>query len=181
MSRERLYYPQNPHYEPHDPRMRPDILDPRQMQQMPGVGGLHEQEDLEEQHQDTHTGAIPSLMDLLWMAYGRHLKLKLDERRASGQKAVSLEEALRRAPASHFFDFCCDYLSRHRPVQQFPSDANMGFMLSNNRRALLCPPVEGGYSGAGGQMQDAQAVGVTQGRSQPGMGGVFNDGGIPII
>lgn len=169
-----MFHPQNETQPVYDEARR-DITDPTGMPAMPGVAGLYDLEPL------AAAGHIPNLFDMLWTAYTRHLKLKLDERRASGHKVVSLEDALKNAPASHFLQFCTNYLTEHRPVQQFPADANLGFMLSNNVRALLCPAVSYGYAGQGGQMQDSHDVGVTRGHSQPGLNGVVNDGSIPII
>jgi hypothetical protein len=128
-----------------------------------------------------HAGQIPDLLHLLWSAYVDELRRKIDERRARGRQSKSLQEALQDAPAHHFVAFCEGYLSRHRPVQQFPADGNLGFLLSNNVRALLCPAQQGAGAGPGGQMQDAGAVGVTSGEGQPGMGGISGTGGIPII
>lgn len=126
-------------------------------------------------------GTIPDLMTLLKEEYARYLSFVIAQRQRAGQPTIDLEEAMTKAPFHSFFVFCTRYLNKHRPVQQFAADANVGFMLSNNVRATLCPPVQGGYVGYGGQMQDAGDVGVTHGLSQPGMEGVVDGGGISII
>ena len=168
MARQQLHYPGE---------QPGDIFDRSGMAQMPGIRGFDDP-----YAQPQQQGGIPCLMTLLWEAYARHIKLKLDARRAKGLSANTVENALAQAPATHFLEFCEAYLNKHRPVQQFPGDANLGFMLSNNVRALLCPPVPGGFAGAGGQMQDGGAVQVTHGQSQPGMEGIIqDDGGIRVI
>lgn len=150
-----------------------DRFDPANMAQMPGIPGFQAAQP---------AGGVPHLLDHLWAAYAQDIQRKLEQRRRRGQAAKTLAEALRAAPATHFWSFCVHYLDEHRPVQQFWGDANAGVMLSNNQRVLLCPPVDGGHAGAGGQMQDAGDVGVTHGRSQPGLDGVVDEGGgIKII
>ncbi len=145
------------------------------MQAMPGVAGMHDFGS-----QPSQQGGVPDLFSLLESEYKRWLDLKIRERRASGKPTLSLEEALKKAPHSSFVNFCKEYLAQNRPVQQFPADANLGFMLSNNLRAVLCPH-SGGHVGYGGGMQGAGDVQITRGESQPGMHGVTDGGGIGII
>lgn len=80
--------------------------------------------------------------------------------------------------AAGFLAYARDYLSNHRPVQMFPADGNMGFQLTNNLSALLCPATD---AGQGGTMQDAGAVPMTHGYSQPGQEGVSSTKGQKII
>lgn len=155
-----------------------DPFDVNSMQHMTGLPGMH---DRPHSAGEVHPGGVPDVVSLLWSEYERHIQRRLDDMRARGKEPKGLDRALVDAPATHFVEFCRAYLGRHRPVQQFPADANAGFMLSNNVRALLCPPIPGGHAGPGGRMQDAGAVGVTHGRSQPGLDGVIDDGGIAII
>lgn len=163
--------------------------DPRSMPQMAGVPGMHDQPS---PYDRSSAGQVPWLMDLLRIEYGKFLRESIYRRRAQGQATISLEEALEKAPFQSFFNFCVRYLAAHRPVQSFPADANIGFMLSNNVRAVLCPHVPNAYVGPGGQMQGQEqgaygpmqssgAVPIAHGLSQPGLDGALNDGGIPII
>ena len=93
----------------------------------------------------------------------------------------SVEEALKKAPATSFRAFCDDYLARNRPVQQFPADANVGIMLSNNIRVVVSPRLPGEFAGYGGSMQHSGDIKISTGESQPGLDGVVQEGGIKII
>lgn len=104
----------------------------------------------------------PHLMQHLWNEYKRWLEAKRQQLLAQGLKSVlSLDEAVRKAPATSFVRFCVDYLRDQRPVELFALDANYGFRLSNNVSVALCPGIE-----SSGPMQDAQAVAVTEGIGQ---------------
>jgi hypothetical protein len=67
-----------------------------------------------------------------------------------------------------FVGFCQKYLDQHRTVETFPADSNCGIRLSNNKRCVIHPVTEAGD----GSMQDSGAVGVTEGKTQPGQEGV---------
>lgn len=64
--------------------------------------------------------------------------------------------------------FFREYLDRFRPVQSFPADNNYGLLLSNNLRCLVSPAGD-----IRGTMQNSGAIGVMQGRSNPGQDGVI--------
>ncbi len=113
------------------------------------------------------TAGQPHLTEHLWAQYRLHLKELLDARRAAGRPAAALDDAVRRAPASHFYAFCVEYLLRNRPVTTFYVDTNVGVVLSNTNRVVVSPGFD-----LRGTMQAAGAVGVTVGESQPGMNGV---------
>ena len=113
------------------------------------------------------TAGQPHLMEHLWGAYRERLKALLDARRAAGQPAADLDAAVAKAPASHFYAFCVEYLLANRPVNTFYVDTNTGVVLSNTNRVVISPGFD-----LRGTMQDAAAVGVTAGVSQPGLNGV---------
>jgi hypothetical protein len=152
-----------------------DPLGMHGMQQMSGVGFQ------DQPLQDSYVGGIVDLMTYLKQEYIQFLNLEIEKRKARGMKTMSLEEAITITPFDSFFKFCRQFLSRHRPVQSFPADANQGMMLSNNARIVLCPAAQGDFAGYGGSMQHSGDINITQGQSQPGMNGVVNDGGIKII
>jgi hypothetical protein len=94
-----------------------------------------------------------------------------------GEKVPTLMQHLQQLAEDHgrdgtvaeFIEFCNEYLDRHRTVQTYPADANIGIVLANNVRLLVHPP-----SGAGmGGMQNSGAVDVTEGKTQPGQEGVL--------
>lgn len=143
----------------------------RDIPSMSGIGG-----------QPFDAGGINGLVATLWAAYEDSVRVRLDDMRAAGHRTAEFKDAIRRAPATDFFKFCQDYLAENRPVQTFAADSNVGFMLSNNVRAVLSPPLEGEFRGYGGYMQDAGDVGITRGSGQPGLGGVVGgDSGLKII
>ena len=113
------------------------------------------------------TAGQPHLLEHLWGAYREHLKTLLEARRAAGQPAAALDAALAKAPARHFYAFCVEYLLKNRPATTFYVDTNVGVVLTNTARVVVSPGFD-----LRGTMQDAAAVGVTAGVSQPGMNGV---------
>lgn len=118
-----------------------------------------------------HTqGGMPHLMQFLWDEYVNHLKAQIESRKANKQPTVEIDEAIKRAPASAFAKWAADYLRENRMMQHFFVDENHGILLSNNRSVVLSPGID-----IRGTMQDAGAVGVTQGRSNPGNNGVTSD------
>jgi hypothetical protein len=121
------------------------------------------------------TAGQPHLTEHLWAEYRLHLQRLLDARKAAGQPAADIDTAVSKAPASHFYAFCVEYLLRNRPVTTFFVDTNMGVVLTNTKRLVLSPGFD-----LRGTMQNAGAVGVTEGLSQPGMDGVTRAGGGPI-
>lgn len=124
----------------------------------------------------SHTqGGLPHLMQYLWDAYSLHLKEQLEERQAAGKPTVTMEEAKRRAPAINFAQWCTEHLKENRVAESFFIDANHGVRLSNNAMVAICPGVE-----IRGTMQDAGAVEVTHGRSQPHQQGITGNDGLRI-
>lgn len=121
------------------------------------------------------TAGQPHLMQHLWSQYRAHLQAKIDERKKTHPDTVTVDEALKRATAAHFFQFCEEYLKANRPVENFFVDMNHGLVLSNNARVVVSP----GYD-LRGTMQRSGAVGVTEGVSQPGLNGVALGDGGPI-
>lgn len=120
-----------------------------------------------------HTqGGLPHLMQHLWDAYVAHLKEEIDKRAANGKNPVDLETAKKKAPASDFAVFATSYLKEHRVAEGFFIDANHGIRLGNNAMVAVCPGVE-----IRGTMQDAGAVEVTHGRSQPHQQGIVGNTG----
>lgn len=123
-----------------------------------------------------HTqGGVTHLTQLLWDAYVERLRGRIEDRKTQGKPAVTLEEAIRRAPATDFAKFCADYLAVHRPVQSFFIDENLGILLRNQMSVALSPGVE-----VRGTMQDSGAVQVTEGMSQEGLNGVVNASNLSI-
>ena len=72
------------------------------------------------------------------------------------------------APAQEFWEFAAEYLDKHRTVEHWPADRNLGVRLANNIRCLLHPAT----AVARGTMQQSGSVGVTTGGTQPGQEGV---------
>ena len=95
------------------------------------------------------------------------LKAEIETRRAAGKATVDIGEALPKIPATVFAKWAAEYLRTNRVVQNFFVDENHGMLLSNNRSVVVSPGID-----IRGTMQDAGAVGVTQGRSSPGNEGV---------
>lgn len=119
----------------------------------------------------THTqGGMPHLMQFLWDEYTAFLKSEIEIRRQAGKATVDIAEALQKVPATVFAKWAADYLRDNRMVQNFFVDENHGIMLSNNRTVVLSPGID-----IRGTMQDAGAVGVTHGRSNPGNDGITKD------
>lgn len=177
------YRPVNPNalppYNPLQPQPAPDPY--AHLQQMPQMGqgavavSGDESNQLFDNHAYTTGGGLPHLLELLHGEYRRFLEYEIARRRQLGQQTISLEEAMTTAPFSSFYNFCVKYLTQHRPVENFFVDMNHGLKLSNNARVVVCPGTT-----VQGTMQDSGAVGVTQGLSQPGMGGVLPGHGIGI-
>lgn len=161
-------------YRPVSPTALPPY-DPAQ----PGQGAVAVSGDdanpLFDGHAYTTGGGLPHLMELLRSEYRRYLQGEIDRRQRLGQRTISLQEAMTKAPFDNFYNFCVQYLTHNRPVENFFVDMNHGLKLSNNARVVVCPG-----TAVQGTMQDSGAVGVTQGLSQPGMGGVLPGGGIGI-
>lgn len=127
-------------------------------------------EGLFDPHKYTTAGQ-PHLMEYLWGQYRFSLAAKLSARAEAGQPVTTLDEAVARAPASHFFAFCVAHLLANRPVNSFFADTNLGVVLASNTRVVVSPGFD-----LRGSMQDAKAVGVTDGLSQPGNDGVTRAG-----
>jgi hypothetical protein len=120
-----------------------------------------------------HTqGGLPHLMQHLWDAYVEHLKTAIETRKSEGKTVVDLETAKKKAPATDFAVFATNYLKEHRVSESFFIDANHGIRLGNNVMVAVCPGVE-----IKGTMQDAGAVEVTHGRSQPHQQGIVGQSG----
>ncbi len=152
--------------------------------QMPGIGYQQAQPNPYASQGLAADGGISDVFTLLHEEYRAFVALEIEKRQAIGQKvAMTLEEAMTKAPFTSFFNFSRRYLAQHRPVQQFVADGNVGVMLSNNKRVLLCPAMQGGFAGHGGSMQHSGDINITPGQRQPGMEGVIpqGDGGIRVI
>lgn len=120
-----------------------------------------------------HTqGGLPHLMQHLWDAYCAHLAEEIEKRREAGKAVVTLAEAKQRAPATGFATWATKYLADNRVAESFFIDANHGVRLANNAMVAICPGVE-----IRGTMQEAGAVQVTEGRSQPHQHGIVGNGG----
>lgn len=120
-----------------------------------------------------HTqGGLPHLMQHLWDAYVAHLGEQIEQRKATGKNVVDLDTAKKKAPATDFAVFATGYLKEHRVAESFFIDANHGIRLGNNVMVAVCPGVE-----IRGTMQDAGAVEVTHGRSQPHQQGIVGNTG----
>lgn len=124
-----------------------------------------------------HTqGGLPHLMQYLWDAYVVHLQKQLEKLTESGKTAVTIDEAKKRAPATHFAVWATEHLKEVRVTESFFVDANHGLRLGNNAMVAVCPGAE-----IRGTMQEANAVQVTKGESQPHQHGIVgNDGALRI-
>lgn len=114
---------------------------------------------------DEADGSIPDLLSHLWASYSTYLHKEIGKRRAAGQQTFAHAQALEKAPALAFISWAKKYLSRHRVVETFAADTNIGVRLSNMLTCLICPAVE---AEARGTMQPAGAVNITHGRSGSG-------------
>lgn len=103
------------------------------------------------------------LLQHLWDAYSAHLVAEIATRRSNGYRAVDIDEAKRRVPATAFLKWAATYLKDNPVVESFFIDGNSGVRLSNGSRLAVCP---GGVER--GSMQSSEAVAVTQGLSQVG-------------
>lgn len=110
--------------------------------------------------QHTTSGA-PHVSQFLWDRYKDHLAERIEERIAKGLATITLEEAIKKAPAVAFIKFCAGYLAEHRVVQSFFVDMNHGIQLDNNERFVICPGTE-----IRGTMQPSHSVDITESRSQ---------------
>ena len=118
-----------------------------------------------------HTqGGMQHLIQHLWDEYLVSLESAIEERKKAGRAMVTIEKAKKLAPAADFIVFASKYLAEHRPVETFYVDANMGIRLSNQTCVALSPGAD-----IRGTMQDANAIGVTEGRSQANLNGVIAD------
>jgi len=112
-------------------------------------------------------GGQPHLLQFLWDEYWKYLQAELDKRTRQGVAVFTLDEAKRKAPAVGFLKWATAYLAENRAAESFFLDANLGVRLTNNVAVAICPGVE-----LRGTMQDANAVQVTEGRSQPHQDGI---------
>lgn len=117
-----------------------------------------------------HTqGGLTHLMQYLWDAYCSYLQEEIDKRKEEHKPVVSLQEAKKKAPASHFANWCTEYLKENRPVENFFIDGNVGVRLTNNMCIAISPGTH-----IQGTMQESGAVPVTEGKSQRDMNGVID-------
>ena len=92
----------------------------------------------------------------------QHLKNEFVKEHANNITAAT------NATAEKFWNFAADYLNKHRMVENWPADRNIGIKLSNNVRVLIHPVTKAGS----GDMQDSSSVSITEGQTQPGQEGV---------
>lgn len=119
-----------------------------------------------------HTqGGLPHLIQFLWDEYAKHLDRLLKERAEAGKPAVDLHTAKTKAPATNFAKWASDYLKDNRIVESFFIDGNLGIRLTNTKMVAVCP----GLEEIRGTMQDANAIGITHGRSQADNNGVVDE------
>lgn len=110
------------------------------------------------------TGGLPTLMQVIDQALSKDIQERLERLQATGQKVMTLEQARRKVTLDMFKKFAADYLAEHRVVEVFTVDANIGLVLSNHVRCVVCPGTD-----VAGTMQDSGAIGITAGRNQAGM------------
>lgn len=123
-----------------------------------------------------HTqGGTPHLVQYLWDRYVSHLETQIKERAARGEPVVSLAEAKKKAPATHFATWAADYLRQNRVVEHFFIDENHGIRLSNNACVAVSPGTI-----IRGTMQSSHAVEITSGLSQTDMNGVIESPSLQI-
>lgn len=114
-------------------------------------------------------GQTPHLLQLLEEEFRKAIFRALQAKQhGRDPSAEEVDAAFHSAPASSFISFATGYLKEHRAVENFMLDANFGFRLQNNRIVSLSPD-----EGRHGQMQDAGSIGVTEGRSQKDLEGVY--------
>ncbi len=123
-----------------------------------------------------HTqGGMPHLIQHLWDEYQKYLIEQLEERKKAKKPTVSLEEAKKKAPATHFATWASDYLKEFRPVENFFIESNCGVRLTNNMCVAISPGTV-----IQGTMQDSHSVPVTEGKSQRDMNGVIDSPSLRI-
>ncbi len=117
-----------------------------------------------------HTQAgMPHLLQYLWNRYVLHLQEEISKRQEAKQPTVTIQEALKRAPAISFVTWASDFLKETRVVENFFVDANHGIRLANMDAMVICPGTT-----IQGTMQESGAIAITEGKSQADNEGVFN-------
>lgn len=117
----------------------------------------------------------PDLLRHLWKVYAKDIKKRLRLRAKEGKSTVTLEQALKLAPAADFVKFARSYLNKHRVVENFPDDANHGVKLSNDSTCVICPRIN-----VRGTMQGTAAHAITPGLDRAGRKGTRSGGSVPI-
>jgi len=125
---------------------------------------------------ETHSqGGMPNLLQFLVAEYLAYMGQANKDRAEQGQEPLDAQKTVQKAkPLLAFFEA---YLRTNRPVNVFPIDMNYGVQLSNHKRFAVSPGVVEDFRGS---MQNSGAVEVTHGRSQPGISGVTDGGGIEM-
>ncbi len=121
-----------------------------------------------------HTqGGHVHLIQHLWDQYCLYLQEKIDERIEGRISTVNLATAKEKATATHFAKWASNFLKENRPVESFFVEENCGIRLTNNVLVAIAPGMDTDIRGT---MQAADAIQVTEGRSQRGNNGVTGSG-----
>lgn len=88
---------------------------------------------------------VPHLLEHLWALYTRKIEDDILARREAGLPAVTLDEALRRAPAHSFYKWATDWLDENRVSSQFFLNDNLGLRLTNGDSVAVSPGGGGSF------------------------------------
>lgn len=111
--------------------------------------------------------SYPHLLQHLWDRYKEHIVERILRAKTAAGRALSAEEAAKRAPATDFVSFAAGYLNDNRGVSSFFIDDNIGLRLSDNTTVKLCPG-----DVIRGTMQESSSVDITSAPTAKGREGV---------
>lgn len=106
-------------------------------------------------------GGSTHLMQYLVDKYKEYLAGVIEERKLT----ISIDDAMKRATAIGFAQWCTEHLNTTRVVETFYAAGNIGISLTDGEKLVLCPPTTEEVRGT---MQESHAVGITEGLQQPG-------------
>jgi hypothetical protein len=131
--------------------------------------------------QNPHT--IPNLVEYLWDKFLLDIQQRIKQHRAknprihwSSNPLTAAMSARGTSSAELFRKFCVDFLAEHRPVETSFVAADHAIRLSNNDLVTISPS----DVGEEGAIQDAGALAITHGRTQPQHEGTLAAPSIPI-
>ncbi len=119
------------------------------------------------------TAGLPTLLEHLKKVFLARLEKRLEAERARTNKdaptKMDVLDVFRRCSPLLFLEFCDEYLKTNRITETFAVDSNVGVVLSDLSRCVICPGTE-----VDGTMLDAGAVAITEGRAARNKEGTDN-------